>query len=76
MVVVIGKNPSVFKGENLPVEDVTWYEAQKYCKIIGKRLPTEAEFEYSARGGTMTKYYWGNGIGINHGVDMDIQTGG
>ena len=63
---VIGKNPSVFKGDNLPVEDVTWYEAGKYCKVMGKRLPTEADFEYSARGGTMTNYYWGNEIGISH----------
>ncbi|OGW13960.1 MAG: hypothetical protein A3K09_01915 [Nitrospinae bacterium RIFCSPLOWO2_12_FULL_47_7] len=38
---VMGKNPSNFKGSNLPVEKVTWYEANEYCGKVGKRLPTE-----------------------------------
>ena len=63
---VIGNNPSVFKGKNLPVEDITWYEAKHFCKIKGKRLPTEAEFEYASRGGTVTYFYWGNKIGANN----------
>tara|TARA_B100000686_G_C16259451_1_gene698464 strand:- start:415 stop:600 length:186 start_codon:yes stop_codon:yes gene_type:complete len=38
---VIGKNPSFFQGAGKPVEKVSWFDADEFCKKINKRLPTE-----------------------------------
>ena len=49
---VMNENPSSLAGLSLPVETVTWEEASEYCRRIGGRLPTEAEWEYAARAGS------------------------
>ncbi len=54
---VMKDNPSYFKSDQLPVEQVDWTQAGTYCKDIGGRLPTETEWEYAARAGTTGSRY-------------------
>ncbi|MRR18376.1 MAG: formylglycine-generating enzyme family protein, partial [Deltaproteobacteria bacterium] len=62
---VTGENPSRLKGDNLPVENVSWPDAMEFCRKFSEknkvkaRLPYEAEWEYAARAGSTTPYHWG-----------------
>ncbi len=60
---VMGNNPSNFKGDNLPVECVSWDDCQTFINRLNSytgrnfRLPTEAEWEFAARGGNYSRHY-------------------
>jgi len=61
-------DPSNFKGDNLPVESVSWEDAMEFCARLTRttgrtyRLPTEAEWEYACRAGTTTPFHFGDTI--------------
>lgn len=68
---LMGVNPAYFKGQDHPVESVTWTEATEFCRRLSAlpaektagnlfRLPTEAEWEYACRAGTTTEFYFGD----------------
>ena len=63
----VGINPSFFRGKERPVEKINWFEAVEYCRRIEKRLPTEFEWEWAARAGSISKFYWGEGDAELHG---------
>jgi len=69
-VAVMGSNPSTFKGRTNPVEQVSWDDIQVFIQRLNKRdkrnhyrLPSESEWEYAARAGTTTSYYFGDDVG-------------
>jgi formylglycine-generating enzyme required for sulfatase activity len=64
----LNPNPSHFKGDNLPVEQVSWEDAMEFCKRLSRktglnyRLPSEAEWEYACRAGATTAFAFGDTI--------------
>ena len=65
---IMGNNPSYFKGNNRPVETVSWDYAVRFCQKLSQRtgknyrLPSEAEWEYACRAGTKTPFSFGDNI--------------
>jgi formylglycine-generating enzyme required for sulfatase activity len=68
---IVGENPAHFPGDNRPVEQVSWWDALRFCRKLSAktqqtyRLPSEAEWEYACRAGTSTAFHFGDGITLS-----------
>jgi formylglycine-generating enzyme required for sulfatase activity len=65
---VMGSNPAHFQGAKLPVENVSWHDAQSFCQKLSQKtgkkigLPSEAQWEYACRAETHTPFHFGETI--------------
>ena len=84
MNIELNPDPSYFKGDRLPVEQVSWHEAKEFCDRLSRLspktgktydLPTEAQWEYACRAGTTTPFHFGETITTDlanfRGTDWD-----
>jgi formylglycine-generating enzyme required for sulfatase activity/tRNA A-37 threonylcarbamoyl transferase component Bud32 len=68
---VMSNNPAHFKGENHPIDNISWQDAQEFCKRLSQktnrpyRLPSEAEWEYACRAGTTTPFHFGQTLTVD-----------
>lgn len=75
----LNPNPSYFKSDNRPVENISWCEANEFCQRLSKytereyRLPSEAEWEYACRAGTETPFHFGQTLSTNLANYLDAQ---
>ena len=66
--IIMGNNPSSFKGKSNPVERVSWHDAIEFCQKLSEKtgktytLPSESQWEYACRAGTTTPFYFGETI--------------
>lgn len=75
----LNAEPSFFKGDNRPVESISWYEANEFCQRLSKytehkyRLPSEAEWEYACRAKTVTPFHFGETLTMELANYLDSQ---
>ncbi len=78
---VLPKSPSKFKGKDLPVENISLYDAIEFCKRLSTefkrnyRLPTESEWEYACQAGATTKFNFGDTISPEYANFLDGKLG-
>ncbi len=78
---LLGSNPSIYIGKDLPVHNVNWQSAANFCEKLSSRseydcsLPSEAQYECACRGGSETIFFWGNDLSqINTYACCESQT--